>query len=57
MRSWNYEELHDWYASPSVTIIIKARKIRWAVHVECMSEKRNSNVILMEKPERNRFVK
>jgi hypothetical protein len=53
---WNNEELHDGCAPPIVTTRIKARKIRWVVHVECMSEKRNSNVSLIRKPERNGFV-
>jgi hypothetical protein len=53
---WNKGELHDWCTLPSVTTRIKARKVRWAAHMECMGEKRNSNVILMEKPERKRFV-
>jgi hypothetical protein len=35
------EELHNLYSSPSIIIIIKSRRMRWAVHVARMGEKRN----------------
>jgi hypothetical protein len=36
MRGWrklHNEELHDLYSSPSITRIIKSRKMSWAEHV------------------------
>jgi transcription termination factor 2 len=36
------EELHDLYSSPSITAMIKSRKMRWAGHVARMGEKRNA---------------
>jgi hypothetical protein len=27
------EELHDWYASPSIITIMKLKRMRWARHV------------------------
>jgi hypothetical protein len=40
------------YSSP--IIIIKSRRMRWAVHVARMDEKRNAYRILVGKPERKR---
>jgi hypothetical protein len=34
-------ELHNLYSSPSLIIIIKPRRMRWAGHVARMGEKRN----------------
>jgi hypothetical protein len=33
------EELHDLYSSPSITTIIKTRRVRWAGHVARIGEK------------------
>jgi hypothetical protein len=35
-RKLHNEELHDLYSSPSITIIIKSRRIRWVGHVARM---------------------
>jgi hypothetical protein len=32
-RKLHIEELHSLYCSPSIIIIIKSRRIRWAEHV------------------------
>jgi hypothetical protein len=32
------EELHNLYSSPSIIIIIKSRRMRWAGHVAWMGE-------------------
>jgi hypothetical protein len=45
------EELHDLYSLPSLTRIIKARRMKWAVHVARMGEKRNAYGLLVGKPE------
>jgi hypothetical protein len=41
-RKLHNEELRDLYSSPSITRIIKSRRIRWLGHVERMGEKRNA---------------
>jgi hypothetical protein len=48
------EELHDLYSSPSIIKIIKSRRMRWAVHVARMGEKRNVYRLLVGKPEGRR---
>jgi hypothetical protein len=48
------EVLRDLYSSPSIIRIIKSRRMRWAGHVTRMGEKRNSNRLLMGKPEGKR---
>jgi hypothetical protein len=48
------EELHDLYSSPSINRIIKARRMRWAVHVARMGEKSNAYRLLVAKPEGRR---
>jgi hypothetical protein len=40
-RKLHNEELRDLYSSPSITGIIKSRRIRWAGHVARMGMQRN----------------
>jgi hypothetical protein len=40
-RKLHNEELRDFYSSPSIITIIKSRRMRWAVHVARMGDKRN----------------
>jgi hypothetical protein len=44
------EELRDLYSLPSIIRIMKSRTMRWAGHVARMREKRNTNMLLVEKP-------
>jgi hypothetical protein len=50
-RKLHNKELDDLYSSPR---IIKPRRMRWAVHVARMAEKRNAYRLLVEKPEGKR---
>jgi hypothetical protein len=50
-RKLHNEELHNLYSSPSIIRMIKSRRMRWAVHVAPMGEKRNAYRILLGKPE------
>jgi hypothetical protein len=50
-RKLHNEELRDLYSSPSVSRIIKSRRIRWTGHVARMGEKRNAYRLLVGKPE------
>jgi hypothetical protein len=36
LRKLHNEELHNMYSSPSIIIMIKSRKMRWARHVARM---------------------
>jgi hypothetical protein len=49
-RKLHNEELCDLYSSPSIIRIIKPRRLRWAVHVARMGEKRNVHRLLVGKP-------
>jgi hypothetical protein len=49
-RKLHNEELRDLYSSPSMIIIIKPRRMRWAGHVTRMGEKRNAYRLLVGKP-------
>jgi hypothetical protein len=40
-RKLHYEELHKFYCSPNLIIMIKSRRMRWAGHVARMGELRN----------------
>jgi hypothetical protein len=42
------------YASPNITKVTKARRMRWAGHVACMGEMRNAYNILVGKSEGKR---
>jgi hypothetical protein len=53
-RKLRNEELHDLYSSPSIIIIIKSMRVRWAGHVARMGEKRNMYRLLVGKPEGRR---
>jgi hypothetical protein len=44
-RKLHNEELRDLYSSPSIIRIIKSRRMRWAVHVSRMGEKKCVQVI------------
>jgi hypothetical protein len=55
-RKLHNKELHDFYSSPSIIRIIKARKMRWAGHVARMEEKRNAYRLLVGKPEGRRSL-
>jgi hypothetical protein len=45
------EELHKLYCSPSIIILIKSKRMRWAGYVARTGKKRNAYRILMGKPE------
>jgi hypothetical protein len=51
LRKLHNEELHDLHSSPSISRIIKSRRMRWARHVALMGEKRNAYRLLVGKPE------
>jgi hypothetical protein len=48
------EELHNLYSSPSISRIIKLRRMMWAGHVARMGEKRNVYRLLVGKSEGKR---
>jgi hypothetical protein len=48
------KELSDLYSSRSIMRINKLRRMRWAVHVARMGEKRNAYRLLVGKPEGKR---
>jgi hypothetical protein len=53
-RKLHNQELHNLYSSPNIIRMIKSRMMRWAEHVACMGEKRNTYRILVGKPEGRR---
>jgi hypothetical protein len=53
-RKVHNEELRDLYSSPIIIRIIKSRRMRWAVHVARMGEKRKAYRLLVGKPEGKR---
>jgi hypothetical protein len=50
------EELHSLYSSPGIIRVIKARRMRWEVHVARMGEMRRVYNILVGRPEGRRPV-
>jgi hypothetical protein len=48
------EELRNLYSSPSISRMIKSRRMRWVGHVARMVEKMNVYRILVGKPEGKR---
>jgi hypothetical protein len=53
-RKLHNEKLHDFYSSPSIILMIKSRRMRWAGYVAQMGSKRNAYRILVGKPEGKR---
>jgi hypothetical protein len=53
-RKLHNEELHNLYSSPSIIRIIKSRRMRLAVHVARMGEKRNVYRLRVGNPEGKR---
>jgi hypothetical protein len=53
-RKLHNEDLHGLYSSPSIVRMIKARRMRWAVHVARMGEVRGAYKILVGRPEGRR---
>jgi hypothetical protein len=51
-RNLHNEEFHNWYALPNVIMIVKSRSKRWAEHVACVGEKKNSYRVMVGKSER-----
>jgi hypothetical protein len=45
-----HNELHNLYSSPSIIIMIKSTRMRWAGHVARMGAKSNAYKILVGKP-------
>jgi hypothetical protein len=54
LEKMHIEELHNLYSSPSISRMMKSRKMRWAAHVVRLGEKRKANRILVGKPEGKR---
>jgi hypothetical protein len=53
-RKLHNEELHNLYSSPSITRMIKSRRMRWAGYVARMGPKRNAYRIFVGNPEGKR---
>jgi hypothetical protein len=47
-RRLHNEELHDLYSSPNIIWVIKSRRMRWAVHVARMGNRRVAYRVFME---------
>jgi hypothetical protein len=50
-RKLHNEELHNLYSSPSISRMIKSRRMEWTGHVTRMGEKRNAYRIFAGKAE------
>jgi hypothetical protein len=53
-RRMHNKELYALYSSPSIILVIKSRRLRWAGHVARMGERRDAYRALVGKPERRR---
>jgi hypothetical protein len=53
-RKLHNNELHSLYSSLNIVRVIKASRLRWAVHVACMGEERGVYRVLVGKPEGKR---
>ena len=53
-RKLHNEKLNNLCSSPNIVRGIKSRRMRWAVHVECIGERRGVYRVLVGKPEGRR---
>jgi hypothetical protein len=53
-RKLHNEELSDLYSFPSIVLVVKSRRMRWAGHVARMGEGRGVHRVLVGKPEGKR---
>jgi hypothetical protein len=53
-RKLHNEELNDLYCSSNIVWVKKSRRLRWAVHVERIGERRGVYSVLVGKPEGKR---
>ena len=53
-RRLHNKELNDVYSSPNIFRVIKCRKMRWAVHVARIMERKGVYRVLVGKPEGKR---
>jgi len=53
-RKLHNEELSDLYSSPNIIRVIKSRRMRWAVYIARMGERRGAYRVLVGKPEGKR---
>jgi hypothetical protein len=49
-RKLHNEEFRDLYSSPSILEMIKLKRMRWAMHIARMREKKNAYRLLLGKP-------
>jgi len=53
-RKLHNEELSNLSSSPNIFQVIEVRRMRWAVHVVCMGERRGIYRVLVGKPKGKR---
>jgi hypothetical protein len=56
-RRLHNEDLCNLYASPYIIRVTRTRRMRWARHVTCRAEMRNTHSILVGKSEEERPLK
>jgi hypothetical protein len=50
------EELNDLYSLPSISRVVKSRRMRWAGHVARMGEDKGVHRLMVGKPEQKRTI-
>jgi hypothetical protein len=55
-RKLHKEELYDLHCLPSIILVIKSRRMRWAEHVARVEDRRGAYRALVGRPERKRAV-
>ena len=56
-REWrrlHNKQLYALYSSPDIIGVIKSRRMRWAGHVVCMTERRGAHLVVVGNPEGRR---
>jgi hypothetical protein len=41
LKRLHNEELHNFFASPDIFMVMKSRRMRWAGYIACIGEMRN----------------
>ena len=56
MEKIAYEQFYALYSSQNIMRVIKSRRLRWAVHIARMGERRSALAVLVGMPEERRLL-
>ena len=56
LRRLRKEVLYDQHTLPNISQVLKSRKMRWAMHLECMGDRKGAYCVLVGRPEEDHHL-